>query len=202
MKKISFLILMVANLLLFSGHAALAQKGLYVGAGLGKAAMGGDIGKDFEAGYGYHFLLGFKPVEKWALELEYQAYKQEPKEENYFELAGYGGFAANVKYFLGRPRPRVFRPYLSAGAGLHAFVWRLQAQPVAAFNKDREDAIGAIALMPGIGCEVMVGRIAALNLQGRMAFNFWADETADGHQVSEDWSGNTLLLNLGLVLHL
>ncbi len=190
-------------MLLICGGSAVAQKGLYLGGGLGYCALGGDIKDDYDPGLGYHAMIGFKATQKIGIEVEFGAYEQKPKSKEakaMVEDAAFGGFQANLKYFLGPRHERPFRPYVVAGLGLNAFAWSLKDVPVAK-NEDDEDGIAALSFVPGLGFELMVGRIAALNFSGRYAINSWGDETAEGHKV-EDMSGNALLLNLGLILHL
>jgi hypothetical protein len=192
--------LMILLALTASTQNALAQKGLYIGAGLGRANVGGDIGDNYNGGPGFHFLLGFKATEKTGFELEYGAYALDPKNEGTLvDEAGYGGLQANCKYFLGPRRERAFRPYVVGGLGLNAFVWKLKDN---AAVRDKEDGVGALAVVPGVGFELMVGRIAALNICGRYAWNMWGEETGDGAKVDKDFSGNSLVINAGLILHL
>ncbi len=182
-----------------------AQKGLYLGAGLGSAANGGDIGEDYEAGGGVHLMLGFKATEKLGIELEYGAYEQTLKEENdMFDTAAFANFALNMKYFLGAAEERMFRPYISGGIGVNAFAWEYKDSPLLPADMEQKDALGALSLTPGVGFELMLGRIAALNVNARYALNGWGEETSEGVKLEGDdaISGNTFLLNFGLILHL
>jgi|GEM_PF-6633227 len=193
-------ILLILTAILLIGTSAFAQKGLYVGAGLGYCGLGGDIKDRYDPGAGFHFMLGFKASEKLGLELEYGAYEQKPKtDESTIDQAAFGGIQANLKYFFGPRRERPFRPYFVGGLAASAFAWKLKETVL---TEDKEDAIGALSLVPGLGFEWMVGRIAALNLSGRYALTMWADETQEGNKVNEDFSSNALLVNVGLILHL
>jgi len=197
-KHIGMVLILLA--LMAGTHSALAQKGLYIGAGLGHASVGGDIGDNYGGGPGYHFLLGFKATEKTGFELEYGGYALDPKNDGtVVDQAGYGGIQANFKHFLGPRRERPFRPYVVAGLGLNAFVWTYKDE---APMRDKEDGVGALAVVPGVGFELMVGRIAALNVCGRYAWNMWGEETGDGVHVDDEFSGNGVVINAGLILHL
>jgi hypothetical protein len=199
MKKY-FVIVLAFMALLAGTQNALAQKGLYIGAGLGNAGVGGDIGDSYDGGPGYHFLLGFKATEKTGFELEWGAYAQDPKSDgSLIDQAGYGGLSANFKYFLGPRRERPFRPYVIGGLGLNAFAWKYKEN---ALVRDKEDAIGALSVAPGVGFELMVGRIAAFNVCGRYSLNMWGEETGNGIKIDDDFGGNALVINAGLILHL
>lgn len=200
-RKLFFIALVV--FLLGGGDNLFAQKGLYLGAGIGGAGTGGDIGRAFDGGGGFHAMLGFKPAEKWGLELEYGAYQQEVEKQNqiFFEGAGFGQILLNFKYFWGSAQQRTFRPYISAGLGASVFAWDY-TDGLAGLVTEEQDGVAALSLLPGIGFEVMVGRIAAFNLNGRFSLNGWGEETAKGHELPIDIDGNSMLLNLGLVLHL
>lgn len=182
-----------------------AQKGLYLGAGLGSAANGGDIGEDYDAGGGAHFLLGFKASEKLGFELEYGGYEQKLKEESdLVAMSAFGQINLNMKYFLGAAEQRTFRPYVSGGLGLSAFAWEYTETAQTVLDIKDKDALGALSLIPGAGFEVMLGRIAALNVNARYSFNGWGKETSEGVKLEGEDSitGNTFLLNFGLILHL
>ena len=181
-----------------------AQKGLYIGAGFGSAGTDGGIGDRYDAGGGAHFMLGFKATEKLGFELEYGGYEQKLNEENPFvDMAFFAGISLNTKYFLGAAEQRTFRPYLSGGIGVSAFGWQYTDAGKTVLGYD-DDATGALSIMPGVGFELMLGRIAALNVNGRYSLNGWGDETTENVKLEGDTaiSGNTFLLNLGLILHL
>lgn len=202
--KTAQMMLVIALMMILAVVPSYAQKGLYIGAGLGSAANDGDIGEDYEAGGGIHYLLGFKATEKLGFELEFGGYEQKMKEESaLFSKAAWGGFMLNTKYFLGEAEPRTFRPYISGGIGISAFAWEYTGAGELAFGHSK-DALGALSLAPGIGAEVMLGRIAALNLNGRYFLNGWGEETSEGVKLEGDnaISGNTVVINLGLILHL
>ena len=184
------------------GTGSFAQKGLYIGAGIGSAGQGGDLGKEYDAGGGAHFLLGFKITEKTGLELEYGGYEQKLKEENpLIEKAYFANLALNFKYFFGEAEPRTFRPYLSTGLAVSALGWDYSEAGKAILQQDK-DGVGALSLVPGLGFELMLGRIAAFNASGRLSLNGWGEETETGTKLDEKPQGNTLLINLGLILHL
>jgi hypothetical protein len=204
MKKNAIFLLTALMLVVLLNLPLFAQKGLYLGAGFGSAATDGDIGEQYDGSGGVHFMLGFKATEKLAFELEFGAYEQKIKNENpLISESAFANFSFNTKYFLGASEQRTFRPYVSGGIGFNAFGWDYTDAGKAALGYDG-DAVGSLSLMPGLGFELMLGRIAALNVNGRYAFNSWAEETSENVKLTgdDDFSGNTFLLNLGLILHL
>ena len=175
-----------------------AQRGLYIGGDLGYCSLGGELADVTEAGGGFNVLLGFKVTHKVGVELEFHASELET-DNDAWDKAAFAGFCLNFKNYFARPR-QAFKPYFVGGLGASGFAWEYTSA-IKTITGENGDGIGALSIVPGFGCELMVGRIAALNMCGRFFFNVWGDETSEGHEAPYD-SGNTFMVNLGLILHL
>ena len=197
MKKAGVVVLTAMVLLVFiaPGHA---QRGLYIGGDFGTCSLGGDLADVTKSGGGFNVLLGFKVTHRIAVELEFHASELEP-DNDVWDKTVFAGFGLNFKKFFARPR-QAFKPYFVGGLGINGFAWEYTSEEKTKHGVDG-DGIGALSITPGFGFELMVGRIAALNMCGRFFLNMWGDETAEGHKATYD-SGNAFILNLGLILHL
>jgi len=208
MKRSTALLVAIVFGCLVIANATFAQKGLYLGAGVGYSALGGDYEPEFDGGTGVHFVLGYKPGEKVGLEVELGAYNQEVLNKNSRkENAAFGGLAANLKYFFGPARRHFVRPYIVCGLGMNNLTWDYKEGTTSGgiggdVAKD-DDAVRAFSLMPGLGSEILFGKFIALNGCIRLALNAWSDKSVEGQRLYDKApNSHGIILNAGVLLHL
>ena len=174
-----------------------AQEGLYIGGNLNGVSLGGDLAPSTSIGTGANFILGIQTSSTFALELEAYASLMRLKDSSW-ETAYLSGFNLNFKRLFS-PGKKLLHPYFIVGLGASGFAWQYPTNNHNSVDPE-SDGIAAFTLAPGFGFEFQINRFIALNTYGRFFSNSWGKKTMKGKESGYE-SGNTFMVNLGILMH-
>ncbi|MBN1998352.1 outer membrane beta-barrel protein [candidate division KSB1 bacterium] len=179
----------------------LANKYFYLGAGTGYGGpLEGDFHHVYNSGMGRHLILGVMPNHRIGIELEYGTYDLKAEDPNSRKTKiVFGGYTVNMKYFLGSESRYIMDPYFLFGAGINTLQWDYKNKVDVS---EENDGFSNISIQPGLGMELKLYKLFAINITGRYQVNFWKEKSLQGYKLTNEKPyGNFYTLNVGLMMH-
>lgn len=167
----------------------------------GVGGLSGDAGEAFEPGIVIAGLAGYELDGGVALEGEFSILIMDAESGDAslaFDAAGYLSILGGARVFLMPPEAPA-RLYLGGALGFSVLGWDYAPAGEALFGED-SDGVGAFSAMGKMGVRVAVSETVALGIDGRLIFNAWTDETAEGYAIDTDGASVQATAALTLLL--